>query len=360
MALNGHSNGTTTTRTRTIHPGVFAPIPAFFHPESEELDIQTFQEHVVYVARSGVGLVINGSMGEAHHLSREERSLLVRSARSALDSADPPLLDVPIIAGTGAGSTKENLVYSQDAAEAGADAVIVITSGYYAGAIDRQALKVYFTEIATKSPLPVMIYNYPGASGGLDMDSDLIEELARDNLNLCGVKLTCGNVGKLTRIAATVSTSSFIKAHPRHKNDAPFLVLGGFIDFLVPSIYANAHGAITGLGNVAPVRKSVTYLTSPILTLDKQSAIRRLYDLSIQSLTDPSVLPKAQELQGIIARADRTVAVTGIAGTKYLLQRTRGYGGVPRRPLLPTPEDIGEKLLNHPHVVALYEAENNA
>jgi 4-hydroxy-2-oxoglutarate aldolase len=35
--------------------------------------------------------------------------------------------------------------------------------------------------------------------------------------------------------------------------DAPFLVLGGFIDFLVPSAYVDAHGAITGLGNVAPV-----------------------------------------------------------------------------------------------------------
>lgn len=88
------------------------------------------------------------------------------------------------------------------------------------------------------------------------MDSDLIEELARDNSNLCGVKLTCGNVGKLTRIAATVSSPSFIKGYPRNGNDAPFLVLGGYADFLVPSVYANAHGAITGLGNLAPVRKT--------------------------------------------------------------------------------------------------------
>lgn len=98
-------------------------------------------------------------MGEAHHLSREERSLLVKAARSALDSAQPPLSDVPIIAGTGTGSTKETLVLCKDAAEAGADAVIVITSGYYAGAIDTLALKTYYTEIADKSPIPVVIYN---------------------------------------------------------------------------------------------------------------------------------------------------------------------------------------------------------
>lgn len=126
--------------------------------------MQAFQNHVVFVANSGVGLVINGSMGEAHHLSREERSQLVKAARSALDSAQPPLSDVPIIAGTGTGSTKETLVLCKDAAEAGADAVIVITSGYYAGAIDTLALKTYYTEISDKSPIPVMIYNCASVS----------------------------------------------------------------------------------------------------------------------------------------------------------------------------------------------------
>lgn len=61
----------------------------------------------------------------------------------------------------------------------------------------------------------------PGASGGIDMDSDLIEEMAADIPNLCGVKLTCGNVGKLTRIAATVSVPSFAQDHPRKNKDAP-------------------------------------------------------------------------------------------------------------------------------------------
>lgn len=43
--------------------------------------------------------------------------------------------------------------------------------------------------------------------------------------------------------------------YPRKNANAPFLVLGGFVDFLLPSSFANAHGAITGLGNVAPVSR---------------------------------------------------------------------------------------------------------
>lgn len=63
----------------------------------------------------------------------------------------------------------------------------------------------------------------------------------------------CGNVGKLTRICATVCEPSFAAAHPPKNPAAPFLVLGGFADFILPSTYMNAHGAIIGLGNVAPV-----------------------------------------------------------------------------------------------------------
>jgi len=64
---------------------------------------------------------------------------------------------------------------------------------------------------------------------------------------------SCGNVGKLTRICATVSDQSFAQRHPRKNLHAPFLVLGGFADFILPGTYANGHGAIIGLANVAPV-----------------------------------------------------------------------------------------------------------
>jgi len=106
---------------------------------------------------------------------------------------------------------------------------------------------------------------------------------------------------------------------------------------LVPSIYANAHGAITGLGNVAP------------------HTIKRIFTLA----SDPTHahLGEAQTLQGIVARADRTIAVQGIAGTKYLLDRLYGYGGAPRRPLLPFEEEAGKALWAHPHVVELVEIE---
>lgn len=172
-------------------------------------------------------------MGEAHHLSLSERSTLISSARAALDDAG--LKDAPIIAGTGLGSTRATIECSKEAAAAGADVAIVIASGYYAGALDKKALVKFFVDVAEASPIPVMyvqlsppvkapssdldgldfrrIYNYPGASGGIDLSSDDIVAMKRGSSNIMGVKLTCGAVGKLTRITGQTVDTAFKKEH---------------------------------------------------------------------------------------------------------------------------------------------------
>lgn len=98
-------------------------------------------------------------MGEALHLSHEERKTLIKAARGALDAAG--FTHVPIIAGTGAGSTRETIQLNKEAADAGADYAIVITSGYFAGVLasNRKALKDFYAEVSEKSPIPIIIYN---------------------------------------------------------------------------------------------------------------------------------------------------------------------------------------------------------
>ncbi|KAF8308095.1 aldolase [Clavulina sp. PMI_390] len=361
LLTNGHTEPTIIPRP--ISAGVWAPLPAFFLPGSQDLDIPTYQRHAVKLASAGMGLVVSGSMGEAHHLSPSERITLITAAREALDSASPSLAHVPLIVGTGAGSTRETIQLTQEAAKAGADYAIVITSGYFAGALPRPAIKQFFSDVASSSPLPLVIYNYPGASGGIDMESDLIEELAAEHANIIGVKLTCGNVGKLTRIAATTSDPAWIKAHPR-TIDAPFLTLGGFIDFLLPSAYANSAGAITGLGNLAPnaivALSHLTLATLPPSALFHAPLPSSFSVLSSLSESPAALLVEAQRLQGIIARADRTVALlAGIGGTKWLLQYWHGREAYPegsecpRLPLLRMDDTIGKKIAGHPDVLAM-------
>ena len=123
------------------------------------VDIPTLQKHVVFLAKAGIKPMLAGTMGEGIHLSLSDRITLTKAAREALD--ENGFTDVPIIVGTGGGSTRETIQLSKGVAEAGADYVIVITPGYFSGVLagNKKALKAFFTEVAEKSPIPVIIYN---------------------------------------------------------------------------------------------------------------------------------------------------------------------------------------------------------
>lgn len=88
-----------------------------------------------------------------------------------------------------------------------------------------------------------------------------------------------------------------------------------------------------------------------------QHACARLFELSEATRKDQSLLPEAQRLQGIIARGDFTIAKTGIAGTKFLLEKLYGYGGLPRKPLPPIEPDVADALWAHAHTQELIRTE---
>jgi 4-hydroxy-2-oxoglutarate aldolase len=98
-------------------------------------------------------------MGEAIHLSHAERVSVIKETRGAFKEAG--LADLPIVAGTGAGSTRETKELCKEAANAGADVCIVIPPGYFAGvlATNPSALKAFFVEVADTSPIPVIVYS---------------------------------------------------------------------------------------------------------------------------------------------------------------------------------------------------------
>jgi hypothetical protein len=88
-----------------------------------------------------------------------------------------------------------------------------------------------------------------------------------------------------------------------------------------------------------------------------QYSVRKLFDLAAQSKQDSSVLPEAQQLQGIVGRADFTIAKASIAGTKFLIEKLYGYGGRPRKPLPPIDADVAQALWEHPHTQDLIKTE---
>jgi 4-hydroxy-2-oxoglutarate aldolase len=281
------------SKHNVLAPGVYVPTVAFFSPD-DSIDVKTTQRHAVRLAKAGItGLVTHGSNGEAVHLSHAERSLITKTTREALDTAG--FSHVPVIVGTGTQSTRETIELCKEAGRDGGSHVLVLPPAYYGSLLSTEHIIRHFEQVADASPLPVLIYNFPGACAGLDLSSDTILALAQ-HPNICGTKLTCGNTGKLARVMGGTLGSDF-------------RVFGGSADFLVQGLAVGGHGVVAGLANVAP--KAC---------------------LELVRLWNGGHHDAARKLQYVVARGDWAAIQGGFVSVKTALQRYEGYGGKPREP----------------------------
>lgn len=291
-ASGGHDNPASSSRY-PLTPGFYVPTVAFFTPE-DTVDEPTTSQHALRLAKAGVtGIVTHGSNGEAVHLDHQERILITRLTRKALDDAG--YTNMPVIVGCGAQSTRETIQLCREAAEAGGTHVLILPPAYYGGLLTTALIKAHFRTVADASPIPVLIYNFPAACSGLDLSSDVILDLAK-HPNIQGVKLTCGNTGKLARVVDGTSGTDF-------------RTFGGSADFTVQTLAVGGHGIIGGLGNVAPAAC-----------------------LEVFKLWEAGKHDNARDLQRIVAKGDWTAIQGGFVSVKVALQKYFGYGGQPRKP----------------------------
>ncbi|KAJ4269867.1 hypothetical protein NW762_001536 [Fusarium torreyae] len=284
-----------TSTTKTPPFGVYVPVVNFFN-QDESLNFDAIGQHVSRLLQSGVrGLVIHGSNGEATHLLSEERIQIIRHIKDLVSQSNS---DAVIIAGCSANSVFETRRHIQAAHEAGADFALVLPPNYWSAAMSKPVIKNFYLEVAATSSLPIVIYNFPGVTSGIDIDSDLIIELANESSNIVGVKLTCGNLGKLQRVSAELAPERFA-------------AFAGKADFMLPGLVAGSNGVISALANVVP-RVHVE--------------VARLYAAG--------ELEKARAIQAELSKADWALLKFGISGVKTACQKWFGYGtGQVRSPL---------------------------
>ncbi|KAJ4327390.1 hypothetical protein N0V84_002161 [Fusarium piperis] len=264
-------------------PGVWCPAVTFFDHAADKPDHAAQAKYFAHLADSGLnGLIVMGSNAEAFLLTREERYDLIALARKTIGP------DFPLMAGVGAHSTKQTLQLAEDAAKAGANYLLVLPPAYFGKATTMSVVKRFFAELALKSPLPIIIYNFPGVCNGVDIDSESIVQMFNQSKathpsgksNIVGVKLTCGSVGKITRLAAVLSPDEFS-------------TYGGQSDFLIGGLAAGSVGTVAAFANVFPT------LTSKIYALYKEGKF-----------------DEATRLQRIAALAE-SPCKSGVASTKY-------------------------------------------
>ncbi len=141
-------------------------------------------------------LVVAGTTGEGPVLSEAEVTDLWRAVAEAVT--------IPVIAGTGTNDTRHSIDLSRAAAEAGADALLVVTPYYsrpsQAGLVD------HFTAVAAATELPVLLYDIP-IRCGRKIAHDTFLHLVATVGNLVGVKDAAGDVTAAARLVAETPTS---------------------------------------------------------------------------------------------------------------------------------------------------------
>lgn len=281
--------------------GIFPPLPTAFD-DQENLALDKMQANILALSKYDLaGFLVLGSNGELVHLSEEEKIEVYQGCRKAIPK------DKLMIAGTGGQTTRETIRLSIAAANAGADAVLVLNPFYYKGLMTTNALVAHYHAIADACSIPVIIYNMP-ANSGLDMNADQILAIA-NHPNIVGLKDSGGNITKIADIIA--------RAKPG------FQVLAGSAGFLLSAFTVGAVGGILALANIAP-----------------QQCI------DIHQHFQNKDIDKARKLQAAMIPVNTAVTARwGVPALKTAMQSIGLYGGMARKPIQAINKDVKEQLL---------------
>jgi len=232
--------------------GVF---PAIITPflKDESLDEEGLKKNIRYLSNTGIsGIVPCGTTGESATLTFEEHKRVVEIAVEASK--------VPVIAGTGSNNTREAMELTRHAAEAGADAALLITP-YYNKPTDKGMFE-HFKAIAEKCDIPIVLYNVPKRTG-IDLKPELVAKLSKVK-NIVAIKEASGNLSQQSQIIEQTHGSDFV-------------VLSGDDDLTLPTMALGARGVVSVIANVAP-RKTVA-MVNAALKGDFETARKLHYEL---------------------------------------------------------------------------------
>jgi len=344
--------------------GIFPPITTPFYPDGN-VYYKKLESNVERYSRTPVaGIVVLGSTGEAIMLSDQERRDVLKVAREA---AAPNKM---LLAGTGIESAIETLRLTEYAAELGYDVAMVRTPHYYKKQMASENILAFYRTVADHSPIPVIVYNFPQATG-YDIPAEVMIELA-EHPNLIGIKESSGDVEKVRKMvegtshvkrSATV-TETFEAVTPRmltaaipaESGNGGELVQVGALSG--PKETKPSSSAVTVVGKMKTRQKEVGFQVlvgaahklHPSLDAGAVGAILAFacpaptacYEIYAAWKEGDSELARLKQER--IAKAAQRVGDLGVPGFKYGMDFNGYYGGPARLPFLPLTANLKSEI----------------
>ena len=172
-----------TQLAQNIQGSIVAIVTPMF--EDGGVDWKSLEKLVEWHIQQGThSIVAVGTTGEASTLSMEEHIKVIQEVIRVANKR------IPIIAGTGANSTREAIELTQAAKDVGADAALLVTPYY--NKPTQEGLYQHYKAIAEAVEIPQILYNVPGRTG-VDMQNETVIRLA-DVKNIVGIKDATGDI----------------------------------------------------------------------------------------------------------------------------------------------------------------------
>lgn len=199
--------------------------------QDETVNYEKFAEQIEFQIKNGTdAIIVCGTTGEASTLSHEEHIECIRFAVEKVNHR------IPVIAGTGSNCTKTAIYLSTEAEAVGADALLVVTP-YYNKATQK-GLKEHFTMIANSVKIPIILYNIPGRTGGVNILPETLVALCKEVENIVGVKDATDNFIQIARLMAIA--------------DGAVDLYSGNDNQITPMLALGAKGVISVMSNIIP------------------------------------------------------------------------------------------------------------
>lgn len=212
--------------------GVIVPLATPF-TDDERVDLKALAWLVDRLVESGVdGLFPGSTTGEYTRLRQSE---LLEIVGVTLEHSQGR----PVLAGASSDSTGESVAIGRALRDLGVDGIVVTPPYFLRPTQDR--LVAHFTEIASRTELPVVIYNIPSLVG-YEVSPATVARAAYESSNIVGVKATTYDMSYPRRVMQELEALG-VKG---------FSILTGLDDLLLPTLALGGSGGIVGLANAIP------------------------------------------------------------------------------------------------------------
>ncbi len=207
--------------------GIYIPLVTPFL--DGKIDWESLENLIEYYIEKKVdGLVPCGTTGESPTLSEEEHIKVIEFVVKKNAGR------TKVIAGTGSNETVKAIYFTQEAERLGVDGALVVCPYY--NKPTQEGILAHYTTLASKTTLPIIIYNIPGRTGR-NIEVKTILKLAEIE-NIVGVKEASGDINQLMEVI--------------NRRPESFSVLAGEDHLIYINCALGGDGAIAASAHILP------------------------------------------------------------------------------------------------------------